>query len=45
VDRAHWLAAAIPRAELRLIPDAGHLVQLDAPEALTATLMRWLLTR
>ncbi len=44
VDRAHQLAAVIPRAELRLIPDAGHLVQLDAPEALTATLLRWLLT-
>ncbi|MBC3190033.1 alpha/beta hydrolase [Pseudonocardia sp. C8] len=36
VDRAHRLAAAIPGAELHLVPEAGHLIQLDAPEALTA---------
>lgn len=38
VDRAHRLAAAIPGAELHLVPGAGHLIQLDAPEALTAAL-------
>jgi len=41
-DRAHRLAAVIPGARLRLIPGAGHLIQLDAPEALTGTLQRWL---
>lgn len=41
VDRAHRLQAAIPGASLTLIPDAGHLIQLDAPEALTAELVRW----
>ncbi|MFJ6747426.1 MULTISPECIES: alpha/beta fold hydrolase [unclassified Streptomyces] len=35
------LAAAIPGAELRLIEDAGHLVQEDAPELLTAELERF----
>ncbi|WP_170918136.1 MULTISPECIES: alpha/beta fold hydrolase [unclassified Pseudonocardia] len=36
VDRAHRLAAAIPGSSLHLVPGAGHLIQLDAPEALTA---------
>jgi pimeloyl-ACP methyl ester carboxylesterase len=44
VDRAHRLAALIPGARLRLVPEAGHLIQLDAPEVLTATLQRWLVT-
>ena len=42
VDRAHQLAALIPGARLDLVPDAGHLIQLDAPEHLTAVLLRWL---
>jgi pimeloyl-ACP methyl ester carboxylesterase len=42
-DRAQRLAALVPGAELVLLPDAGHLVQVDAPAALTATLQRWLL--
>ncbi len=42
VDRAHRLAEVIPGAELRLVEGAGHLIQLDAPEALTAVLQRWL---
>lgn len=43
VDRAHRLAELIPDARLALIPDAGHLIQLDAPESLTGTLQHWLL--
>ncbi|RIQ29577.1 alpha/beta fold hydrolase [Jiangella rhizosphaerae] len=42
VDRAHRLASMIPGARLELIEGAGHLVQLDAPVALTAALQRWL---
>jgi pimeloyl-ACP methyl ester carboxylesterase len=42
VDRAHRLAAQIPGARLDLVPDAGHLIQLDAPAHLTAVLARWL---
>jgi pimeloyl-ACP methyl ester carboxylesterase len=45
VDRAHRLQQLIPSAHLTVIEQAGHLIQLDQPEALTATLTRWLLTR
>ena len=45
VDRAHRLAEQITGAELHLVPEAGHLVQLDAPEHLTALLQRWLVAR
>ncbi|WP_402465418.1 alpha/beta fold hydrolase [Isoptericola aurantiacus] len=42
VDRAHRLAAAIPGSTVVTVPDAGHLVQLDAPVALATELHRWL---
>jgi pimeloyl-ACP methyl ester carboxylesterase len=45
VDHAHRLAQLIPRSKLCLVADAGHLIQLDAPEQLTAILQRWLLAR
>lgn len=45
VDRARRLAALIPGSELHLVPEAGHLIQLDAPEHLTAVLQRWLLAQ
>lgn len=41
-DRAERLAAAIPGAGVSLVPDAGHLIQLDAPVALATVLHRWL---
>jgi pimeloyl-ACP methyl ester carboxylesterase len=43
VDHARRLAEQIRGAELHLVPAAGHLIQLDAPEHLTAVLHRWLL--
>lgn len=43
VDRGHALASLIPGAELHVVPGAGHLIQLDAPVALTAIVQRWLL--
>jgi pimeloyl-ACP methyl ester carboxylesterase len=45
VDRAHRLHRLIPGARLRIIENAGHLIQLDQPEALTAALSEWLLAR
>ena len=42
VDRAHALADAIPDARLQLVRGAGHLIQLDAPEALAIALYGWL---
>ncbi|HST84358.1 MAG TPA: alpha/beta hydrolase [Kineosporiaceae bacterium] len=42
VDRAHSLAKLIPGAKLRLIPDAGHLIQFDQPERLAVILHEWL---
>ncbi len=41
VDRAHRLQALIPHATLELIPEAGHLIHLDAPVQLAAELVRW----
>ncbi|USQ79912.1 alpha/beta hydrolase [Ornithinimicrobium faecis] len=42
VDRAHRLQALIPGADLRLVPEAGHLLQLDQPEAVTGLVHQWL---
>ncbi|MBV7653576.1 alpha/beta fold hydrolase [Streptomyces albidoflavus] len=42
VAKAHELAAAVPGAELVLIPGAGHLVQEDAPGRLGTGLARFL---
>jgi pimeloyl-ACP methyl ester carboxylesterase len=36
------LAQLIPGARLQVIEQAGHLIQLDQPAALAATLTRWL---
>jgi pimeloyl-ACP methyl ester carboxylesterase len=42
VERGRELAARIPTATLRCVPDAGHLVQEDAPEAIVAALLGFL---
>jgi len=42
VDRAHRLASIIPGSGLKLIENAGHLVQLDQPAELEAVLRGWL---
>jgi pimeloyl-ACP methyl ester carboxylesterase len=42
VAKAHELASRIPRAQLRLIPEAGHLVQEDATAELAAVLIAFL---
>jgi pimeloyl-ACP methyl ester carboxylesterase len=45
VDRAHRLHELIPGARLAIIEQAGHLIQLDQPAALTAALTHWLISR
>ncbi|MFP7761643.1 alpha/beta fold hydrolase [Marisediminicola sp. LYQ85] len=44
-DRARRLNDAIPHASVTLIPEAGHLIQLDAPAALSAELADWMAER
>ncbi len=39
VERAHELAARIPGADLRVVEDAGHLLQEDSPETVVATVL------
>ncbi len=36
------IAAAIPGARLASIPDSGHMVSVEAPEAFNAVLTRWM---
>jgi len=42
VAEAEALVRAIPEAQLELIPGAGHLLALEAPEAFNAVLKAWL---
>lgn len=42
LERGRRLAAAIPGAQLVVVPDAGHLIQLDQPVRLATTLSGWL---
>lgn len=44
VDRARRLHALIPGATLTEIAGAGHLIHLDAPGALTADIIQWLMS-
>ncbi|MGH3094472.1 MAG: alpha/beta fold hydrolase [Streptosporangiales bacterium] len=45
VDRAERLRQAIPGSTVSLIPEAGHLIQYDAPVALASDLHGWLTER
>ena len=42
VEQGRKLAARIPGSRLKIIPDAGHIVQEDAPEAIVAALLGFL---
>jgi len=42
IERGRQLQRAIPGARFRAIPEAGHLVQEDAPEAVVAALLGFL---
>lgn len=39
VERGHELATRIAGSRLHIVPDAGHLIQEDAPEAIVAALL------
>jgi pimeloyl-ACP methyl ester carboxylesterase len=41
-DLAREMAVAIPNAELVIVPGAGHLSSLEAPDGVTAALAGWL---
>lgn len=41
-DRSREIAAAIPGAELVLLPQCGHMLTLEQPEAVNVHLLRWL---
>ena len=45
IDRGRQLQRAIPGAQLRPVPGAGHLVQEDAPEVIVAALRNFLAAR
>ena len=40
VDRSEAMAAALPKSELVIVGGAGHLVQLEQPEAIDDALVR-----
>lgn len=40
-DCAREIAAAVPRAQLRLLPDCGHMLSWEQPQALTQALLGW----
>ena len=42
VERGRKLASVIPGAPFQAVPNAGHLMQEDAPEAIVAAVMRWI---
>jgi pimeloyl-ACP methyl ester carboxylesterase len=41
-DRSRELAAAIPGAELALLPQCGHMLTMEQPEAVNDRLLHWL---
>jgi len=42
IERGRHLASVIPGARFQAVPNAGHLMQEDAPEAIVAAVLRWL---
>jgi len=44
LEKGRELCRLIPGAVLEIVDEAGHLIQLDAPDELMGSLRRWLLT-
>ena len=42
LEQGQLLHSKIPGSTLKIIPDAGHLMQEDAPEAIVANLLEFL---
>ena len=42
IERGRQLASVIPNARFQPVPNAGHLMQEDAPEAIVAAVLRWI---
>lgn len=42
IEEANELAGAIPQATLRWLDDSGHMIPLEQPQALAATVVSWL---
>ncbi len=38
----HEIATKIPNSHLEIVPGAGHMIQLEAPEAINIAIRRWL---
>jgi pimeloyl-ACP methyl ester carboxylesterase len=45
LEQGHLLHSKIPGSTLKVIPDSGHLMQEDAPEAIVANLLKFLLRK
>ena len=41
-EQHRQIAAAIPNSELVIVAGAGHMIQLEAPEAVNTAIARWL---
>jgi pimeloyl-ACP methyl ester carboxylesterase len=41
-EQHRQIAAAIPQASLTIVPDAGHMLPLEAPQAVNAAIAGWL---
>lgn len=41
-EQHRLIAAAIPNSELVIVPGAGHMIQLEAPDAVNSAIARWL---
>jgi len=42
IDRSREIAALVPGARLVALPDCGHMLTMEQPEAVNAELVRWL---